>query len=260
MHPLALRPARLADPVIFDLCDAIVGGRLRRGDSLPTEPELCDIYSVSRTVIREAVQSLQERGLVQVKQGQKTTVLSADQWNLLDPTVLEATVRHDADLAILDDLVEVRVALEEQMAARAARIGTAEDFLQLKKMLADMDNERGNPSAYWALDAAFHDTFMIASGNRLARVVVKAIYEKARASTRYNGSPDSRDLHLGHEGHIEICDLITRRKPDQAARAVRKHIVTSWNRRKQERPDRTNQGGANVESRFYGAFTEVAHT
>lgn len=230
------RPARLADPVIWDLCQAIVSGRISQGESMPGEPELSAMYGVSRTVVREVVQSLQKRGLVQVKQGQKTSVLSDNEWNLLDPLVLDAMVQNDDNLSILDDLIEVRVVLEEQMAARAARDGTLQDFERLRQVLAAMNAALGSPAEYWALDTQFHDTFMVASGNKLARSVVRAIHEKARGSTHYNGTPDNYDIQLGHRGHVEICGHITARQPAAAAKAVREHILGSWERRKLERP------------------------
>jgi hypothetical protein len=114
------RPARLGTAVTDALVERIVSGDLGPGTLLPTEPRLCEAFSVSRTVIREAVKILEQKGLVRIKQGQGTTVAKPDEWNLLDPVVLEASVRHDKDLRILDDLVEVRRVLESDMAGQAA--------------------------------------------------------------------------------------------------------------------------------------------
>ncbi|MDT4915284.1 MAG: hypothetical protein QOC66_4412, partial [Pseudonocardiales bacterium] len=62
------RPARLATAVVEDLVDRIVGGELPVGSALPTEPVLCEMFSVSRTVVREAVKSLEGMGLVRAQQ------------------------------------------------------------------------------------------------------------------------------------------------------------------------------------------------
>ena len=51
----------------------------------PTEPVLCEQFGFSRTVIREALKLLEERGLVRVEQGRGTTVQPREAWNLLDP-------------------------------------------------------------------------------------------------------------------------------------------------------------------------------
>src|SRR4051794_3685126 len=68
------RPQRLATAVVEDLVDRIVGGELPTGSALPIEPVLCEMFAVSRTVIREAVKSLEAMQLVTVQQGQGTTV------------------------------------------------------------------------------------------------------------------------------------------------------------------------------------------
>ena len=82
------RPARLGTAVVDVLLDRIVSGELEAGTLLPTEPRLCEAFSVSRTVIREAVKILEQKGVVRVKQGQSTRVALPDEWNLLDPMVL----------------------------------------------------------------------------------------------------------------------------------------------------------------------------
>src|SRR5438445_4333733 len=101
------RPQRRATAVVGDLVDRIVGSELPVGSALPIEPVLCEMFSVSRTVIREAVKSLEAMRLVTVQQGYGTTVRDPEDWDLLDPVVLAAFIRHDAELAILEDLVDV---------------------------------------------------------------------------------------------------------------------------------------------------------
>ena len=63
------RPARFAAVVVEELSDRIVSGALTEGDVLPTEPGLCEEFGFSRTVVREALKLLEQRGLVRVEQG-----------------------------------------------------------------------------------------------------------------------------------------------------------------------------------------------
>src|SRR6185503_8688715 len=81
------RPANLASAVAGELVARIVRGQHPEGSPLPPEPALCETFSVSRTVVREAVKMLQEKGLVQVRQGAGTTVTPRTMWNLLDGLV-----------------------------------------------------------------------------------------------------------------------------------------------------------------------------
>jgi DNA-binding FadR family transcriptional regulator len=86
------RPANLASAVAGELVERIVGGLHPPGTPLPAEPALCEVFAVSRTVVREAVKMLQEKGLVQVRQGAGTTVTAPAMWNMLDELVLAASI------------------------------------------------------------------------------------------------------------------------------------------------------------------------
>src|SRR5688572_948650 len=95
------RPANLAAAVTVEVVERIVRGLHPSGSPLPPEPVLCATFSVSRTVVREAVKILQEKGLVQVRQGSGTTVTVPAMWNMLDELVLAATIAADDGLGIL---------------------------------------------------------------------------------------------------------------------------------------------------------------
>ena len=60
--PWSRRPARLGEAVVASLIDRIVSRTLPPGSSLPAEPVLCQDYSVSRSVIRESLKLLEEKG------------------------------------------------------------------------------------------------------------------------------------------------------------------------------------------------------
>jgi GntR family transcriptional regulator, galactonate operon transcriptional repressor len=235
---LASRPARLSEVVIELLVDRIVSGEHPVGSLIPREPELCALFGVSRTVVREALKVLEERGLVRVRRGHGTVVNDEDEWNLLDPQVLAAVVRYDQQLEVLDDLIEVRVALEADMAARAARFRGDADLATMRALLDEMAGQLDTPERFLVTDVRFHDALMLASGNRLSRAVVRAIHSQARASTRYNGEPRRSDLEMTHRGHLALLDRIVAQDAEGAAAAMREHILGTWAERKAQRPAR----------------------
>src|SRR4029077_10567260 len=114
------RPARMASVVVEEIAHRILGGALREGAVLPTEPALCEKCAFSGSLIREGLKLLEERGLVRVEQGRGTTVQGRDSWNLLDPAVLRLATAYDHDMLLLDDLIAVRRLLERDMARSAA--------------------------------------------------------------------------------------------------------------------------------------------
>jgi DNA-binding FadR family transcriptional regulator len=248
-RPWPRRPARLGIPVVAALVDQIVGGELAPGSSLPAEPALCASFGVSRTVIREAVKALEEKGLAQARQGQGTTITSPDGWNLLDPVVLEATIQHDDTMAILDDLIEVRVALECDMVRAAAKSMTTTQLEELGGLLEELDSQRQDPGRYQDTDARYHDFIMRCSGNRLARSIIRAIHPYARANSRYNPPADDEDIRQSHLGHVAIYEHLLRHDADGGAAAMAEHILGTWTLRKQKRTAGSDANGAGAQSR-----------
>ncbi|RKN43940.1 FadR family transcriptional regulator [Streptomyces hoynatensis] len=226
------RPARLAHAVVEVLVDRIAGGDFPPGSSLPTEPELCERFGVSRTTIREAVKSLEAKGLARARQGSGTTVTATDSWNLLDPVVLAAAVRHDDELVILDQLVGVRSALESQMAGQAAAHATEEELRGFEETLALLERQTATPELFTETDVELHERIMTASGNTLGRSIVRIVHAQARKTTLYTGMPDEAGCRAANEEHRRVVELLRARDAEGAARAMTSHIEEAWGRRR----------------------------
>lgn len=223
-----LRPANLASAVATELVDRIVRGVHAPGTPLPPEPALCETFSVSRTVVREAVKMLQEKGLVYVRQGSGTTVTPPTTWNMLDELVLKAAIENDENLAILDDVVVTRRLLESDMAHVAARIATQKVLDQLRGLVDKMDKLVGDHVAYADHDRAFHDVIMQSSDNRIARGVVRALEGQVFDTARYMGKPARALRVASNRGHRLIYERIAAHDPAGAAEAMFTHITDAW--------------------------------
>jgi DNA-binding FadR family transcriptional regulator len=232
---LAGRPARLSVVVVNVLVDEIVSGRYPSGSLLPPEPGLCQSFDVSRSVVREALKALEEKGLVRARQGHGTTVTEPDEWNLLDPVVLEATIRADETMQVLDQLVDVRVALECDMVRTATRLMTEDDLAGLGAVVDELESQLKEPQQYVETDTRYHDFIMRCSGNRLGRSIIRAIHPHARASSRYSPPADEEDIRQAHLGHVAIYERLLRRDADGAAAAMHEHITGTWELRKRKR-------------------------
>ncbi len=231
--PWPRRPARLGHAVVQALAGQIVTGGMAMGASLPPEPLLGESFGVSRSVIRESLKVLEEKGLVAVRQGYGTTVLGRDQWDLLDPLVLQAVMDNDATLAIFDDVVEVRCALEKQMTRRAATTLTAGQLDELGAVVMHLESLLDDPSGYSGADLEYHDAIARFSGNQLARSVLRSVQGFGLASPQYRDAHRTRaDNVFSHRGHVAIYEHLRRRDPDGAAQATGEHILGSWKRHK----------------------------
>jgi DNA-binding FadR family transcriptional regulator len=222
----------MALAVTDDLVDRIVRGEFEAGSALPKEAELCAHYEASRTVIREATQSAEAMRLIRAQQGLGTIVQPFDEWDLANPIVLAATIRHDAQLAILEDLIDMRRALESQMAAHAAVRANAEELRAITAAYDRCIVAVSEPAVHLDADLAFHDTVMRASRNRLSRVATNKLLEEALRSLRYLGDTTPQDFERSNAGHKAIVDAIAAHDAEAAAAAMNEHIVGSWLRRR----------------------------
>jgi DNA-binding FadR family transcriptional regulator len=231
------RPANLAIVVTAELVRRVVHGDYPVGSTLPAEHALCAAFSVSRTVVREAVKVLQEKGLVQIRQGSGTTVLPSASWNMLDELVLAAVIDDDATLGVLDDLVVTRRLLESDMANVAARSADRADVDRMRELVDRMDDLVDDPESYHEHDRAFHDTIMRASGNRIARAVVRALESQVINTASYMGSSERSRCEASNQGHRRIYERIAARDPEGAAQEMFAHITDAWLVRRGEQGD-----------------------
>src|SRR4051812_36767680 len=73
-----LSPSRLGDAVIERLTQAIVDGRLKPGDLLPSEGQIAATFGISKPIAREALRELAAMGVIRVQQGKVSRVRAID--------------------------------------------------------------------------------------------------------------------------------------------------------------------------------------
>jgi DNA-binding FadR family transcriptional regulator len=234
------KPQRLATPVIADFVDQIVGGNFPPGTDLPSEGNICKYLGISRTVLREVLKVLEQKGLVRVENGKGTRINERDEWKLLDPVVLAARLKYDNDRNFINHLVRIRGVLESDMAAEAALKATPEQLAQMALMIDDLRSNVRNHSRYFQIDKQFHNAFMLASGNELGRAIVRNMYSEAQA-TLDSGLEDT-ELETSLHGHVEIYEAILARDPAHAAKAVLDHIGGGWAARTAKSDDTAPSG------------------
>jgi len=158
---------RLHEQVLNALVESIVAEKFASGDSLPSEAEMCEVYGVSRSSVREALRVLAEKGLIEVRHGLGTRVNPPEQWDFMDSLVLSARRKNGAMAPIFDDLHEARKIVECEVAALAAQRATAEDAARLARTLDDIRESVGDPSAFADAAFAFHRVLFEATRNRV---------------------------------------------------------------------------------------------
>lgn len=135
--PASFKPvlpgAYLSDQVADVMATKIRAGRLTAGDKLPTEATLVDQFSVSRTVVREALSRLKSLGLVESRQGSGVFVKE------IGFSPLNFDTKSVASRQAVIQMVEVRRALEAEVAALAAQRRTKADIKHIHQSIAQLD-------------------------------------------------------------------------------------------------------------------------
>jgi GntR family transcriptional regulator, galactonate operon transcriptional repressor len=224
---------RLGVVVVHDLVAAIVTGEVKPGDLLPTESELSNLFGVSRTVIRESVKRIEEKGMVRVVQGRGTEVTDERHWNILDHVVLTTLIENDATLGVLDEVAVLRSELESVMARDAAGKRTDDEIEQLRAALDRMHDTMDDPTRFGDEDIAFHAVIMRMSGHIIARGIARRLVDEARDnSARFRNAPDPDAHRLTIEEHQRILEAIAAGDDSAAAAAMRQHVTRAWDRRR----------------------------
>src|SRR5690606_12954029 len=159
---------RIGTTVLRELVEQIVTGVHSPESTMPTEAALSNQFGVSRTVIRESMKRLQEKGMITVAQGRGTHVNPTTSWNVLDPLVLSTMIGNDRTLGVLDDLTVARAALEAAMASAVAEAVDDDVRDRLARSLAAMAESIDDAAAFNEADVQFHLAVMETSGNQLA--------------------------------------------------------------------------------------------
>lgn len=224
--------ARLGVAVVHDLVEAIVKGDVAPGSALPPEEGLAQHFAVSRTVIRESVKRVEEKGLVTVAPGRGTIVQPKTSWNILDPVVLAVLLENDSSLGVLDEIAVIRASLEGSMSAATAENRTEEQLAEVTESLRRMEESVADPEVFPDADLDFHFLVMTLSGNELASSITKILFSRARQSARFVGNQSSDAFQQTLEEHRRVHDAIAAGDPAEAEAAMRAHILDAWQRRR----------------------------
>ncbi|MCX8997687.1 GntR family transcriptional regulator [Rhizobiaceae bacterium BDR2-2] len=106
--------------VVQQLGKDIVSGHFPAGGLLPGDAELAQRFQVSRTVLREALKTLDAKGLISPRVRIGTSVRCRRDWNHFDPEVLLWYIESGIDARLLGQIQEIRLAFEPRAAALAA--------------------------------------------------------------------------------------------------------------------------------------------
>lgn len=212
------------DFVVSQLKDKIITGAYKRGDQIPPEPALCEMFGVSRITVREALKKLNMMGLVEIKQGRGTFVKSVDLglfmkplYQLIDFEEIDVEAIYSAreyieggtayQAAVKRTDVEVKVLWNILQNLKASI--RAEDFMQVA-----------------AFDSEFHIGVARASHNPILVACLETLEEiNTVCVKRFNKY--LMMLENCFQEHYAIFLAIERQDPEAARAAIVEHTLHS---------------------------------
>jgi len=217
------RPPRVYEQIVAQIERAIYDGRFAQGDKLPAERQLAREFQASRVAVREALRSLEHRGLVEVRQGSAGGyfIREAD----AGPIIRDFQTLFRLGRVSLAQLTEARLLVEPDTARLAAHRASDGD---IKALRASMDERAEHAAAGRSprlLDMDFHRLVAEAAKNPVHAVVTHALMDLEVRVVVPRPDLSSEDSAAVDGAHRRILDAIAARQPEGARAAMEAHII-----------------------------------
>ncbi len=170
-----------ATQVATSIRDAVLSGEYTPGSPLPPERKLAETFEVNRSTVREALQRLSAMGLVEVRHGEACRV--RDYFSTAGPQLLPLLLSPGGtlDVALLRDLMEVRVMILAWTARQAAAMSPGQT--QQLEVIARQFQQAATTGERQTLDYAFYQEMVRLTGNRVLGLLSNAmgdVYDEHR--------------------------------------------------------------------------------
>ena len=215
------RSKYLYNEIVEKIEEMIRAGDLKVGDKLLPERALAATFRVSRNCIRQAVQALSEKQILESRQGDGTYVCVPDRAALVSSFAVAIQAQKD----VLGEIMEFRLLMEPLIASLAASHITREELDRLKIIVCDQQRKMLMGEEDAELDAAFHLQLAEASRNRIVLEVVKTVTGLLNESrSEFLQSEARRKASVF--AHLRIIDALEKGDPDLAFRVMKEHLLT----------------------------------
>jgi DNA-binding FadR family transcriptional regulator len=205
---------------------SIYSKTLKPGDKLPSERELTAQFGVGRISVREALRMLEQAGLILIKQGSGGgAYVKAADTSAISESVYDLVSRSDIRL---EDLTEVRLAVEKQILLSAFNKITDDDLKTLKQSIEELEmiinkKTRRDIPVYFEL-TNFHILIARTTRNPVFEIILKVLMNVTVKVLNLQLTDTERlKKHLSF--HKAIYKAIESRELDRAIKETEKHML-----------------------------------
>lgn len=203
------------------IMEQILDGRMREGDSLPTETVLSEMFGVNRATVREGIRVLEETNMIRRENSSKKMYISRPSHQETGAHLERALIMHEVTFAELWDAI---LAIEPTIARFAAEKCDESILAQMEMNLekTKLAIKKGDPIS--ALDTEFHTLILTMCSNMVlnfTRGPIASIFNTSYMKVMMHGSLPTQQLL---ESHKAIIKAIRNKNADKAESLMRKHV------------------------------------
>ncbi|WP_042349404.1 FadR/GntR family transcriptional regulator [Bacillus massiliigorillae] len=209
--------------IAVEIENKIYEGVYKKGDKLPSERELTNTYEVSRNVIRQAITSLREKGLVTVKPGKGAYVTELED-SIVGESLLKVMQKYDYSV---EDILEVREELERLIVTKAIERATSTDIEKLKQVYNRMEKNKNSLNEFLEEDMNFHMAIAESTHNPIFFILIQSFFEMTDhfsfAVSKF--TKDLMDIHtVVLEQHNHLIEAIEKKDKQLAQSIMQEHL------------------------------------
>ncbi|MFC8294379.1 FadR/GntR family transcriptional regulator [Streptomyces sp. NPDC057242] len=231
----------LRKEVTEEIKQYIIDNRMRPGDLLPTEAELCIALNASRSSVREAVKTLAALDIVEVRHGRGTYVGRLGLSALVESMTFRGMLSPNDDFQVYADLVDVRELFERGNAERIIATLGPQHLDTLDELVTEMEQQgSGGGDGFVASDRAFHALLVEPLGNELMSQLTLAFWDVYSIVSPHLNLMTIEDEKITVDVHRRIVDAARSGDPVAFVAAVADHYAPVRRRLADARARSTN--------------------
>jgi len=213
----------LSQEIVEKIEDVIRQKKVLPGEKLPTEKEMCVMFGVSRTALREALQMLSARGLVTIRKGSGIYVNNYSSAHVIKPMSLFLELNLNRDYILY--VIEVRKMFEPTIARLTAINRTEEDVKKIEKNMEDLKQcPSNNYYKQGQIDRDFHLIIANACKNPIIPIIVTPIFKlMPKIRTLVYANVDTAKSEA-IDYHVKIIERIKSKDAEGAYQMMVQHL------------------------------------
>lgn len=218
-----LQHKRFSDEIADQLIGLIKSGKLKPGDSLPSERAMASSLGVSAPPLREGLKILETMGFIEIRPRSKIVVKSIAGAALHDP--IAKAIEGDLDMVL--QLLEVRKILESWAASKASQIATDEAIEHLEKVYQELKEDFESDQLGVNADARFHLAIFQAAQNTILSHMGFTLFDllwQSQKLIRETMFKEDKNKHRLLQQHSDILKAIKEQNQQKARKAILAHL------------------------------------